>query len=481
MTTITRRIGLSLGADICWPICYEELVKRLDLDLPMAGDRMRFEVDRLTIEPFDLRQPCRYDVVIDRLTHWYFMSREWIKKAVIMDDLYVFNNPWAVQSMTKQTTYCAMIRLGMPIPETWMIPPKGYEPADDLEMTLSRYAKLFDLAAVGKTIGYPLFMKPYDGGAWVGVNRIDDEASLQRAYDASGTRIMQLQQAVDPFDIFVRGIGLGPQVRFIRYEPSLPHHARYTPDRGILAPHEASLLRDTTLTINSFFGWDFNSCESLRKQGVFYPIDFANPCPDSQVTSLHYHFPWVVKANVRWSLFCAAVKKKMSRTLDWEPFFEVAAGGGTYREKLAAYAAIANARFETDRFEEFCHAHLRHLDEIAHEFFGTQAARDAVFQKVKRLFPEHEVESFTDHFWTAIQAWRDTEGSRPEPVLGEGVSAPSASRSAGAPKPAQAALPTKAAEAAVSTKPGSSPVLGSIPESDASPAKRRPQRKAGKR
>ena len=70
-----------------------------------------------------------------------------------------------------------------------------------------------------------------------------------------------------------------------------------------------------TMTINSFFGWDFNSCEALRKEGVFYPIDFANPCPDSQVTSLHYHFPWVVKAKIRWSLFVAA----SMRTLDLIP------------------------------------------------------------------------------------------------------------------------------------------------------------------
>ena len=63
MATVTRRIGLSLGADICWPICFEEIVRRLDLKLPLRGDTVRFEVERVTIEPFDLRQPCRYDLV----------------------------------------------------------------------------------------------------------------------------------------------------------------------------------------------------------------------------------------------------------------------------------------------------------------------------------------------------------------------------------------------------------------------------------
>ena len=93
MGDVTRKIGLSLGADICWPICYEELVSRLDLQIQHQGDDVRFEVDRVTIEPFDLRQPCSYDVVIDRLTHWLPISREWIKKSVIMDGLYVFKIP----------------------------------------------------------------------------------------------------------------------------------------------------------------------------------------------------------------------------------------------------------------------------------------------------------------------------------------------------------------------------------------------------
>ena len=48
MAVVTRRIGLSLGADICWPICYEEILKRLDLALPLGKDVVRFEVDRVT-------------------------------------------------------------------------------------------------------------------------------------------------------------------------------------------------------------------------------------------------------------------------------------------------------------------------------------------------------------------------------------------------------------------------------------------------
>ena len=40
-------------------------------------------------------------------------------------------------------------------------------------------AKLFDLEALGEKIGYPMFMKPYDGGAWVGVSRIDEGEALR--------------------------------------------------------------------------------------------------------------------------------------------------------------------------------------------------------------------------------------------------------------------------------------------------------------
>ncbi len=412
LAKVQRLIGLSLGADLCWPICFEELVRRLDLRIPHQGDTVEVGVERVTIEPYDLQQECRYDVVVDRLTHWYNTSREWIKKAVILDDLYVFNNPWSVQSMEKQTSYCAMMRLGLPVPRTWMIPPKEYEEHDDLEPTLERYAKLFDLAEVGGQLNYPLFMKPYDGGGWRGVNKIDDTKQLREGYEKSGKFVMHLQEAVPDWDLFVRCVGVGPQVNVIRYGPDSPLHDRYKVDFDFVNSEEHRLLRQMTLTINSFFGWDFNSCEALRSDGTFYPIDFANACPDSQVTSLHYHFPWLVKAKVKWAIFCAVTGRKMRQTVDWEPYYEIAGRGLPYEEALAEYGRLAEERLETERFEEFCAEHLSHVDEVTWEFFGTDTAKDAVHAKVTALFPEHEVEKFTEHFWGLIQFWRKTESDR---------------------------------------------------------------------
>ena len=227
MANRTAQIGLSLGADICWPICYESLLEGLNLDLEIGADRVSFQSERVTIEPFDLRQPVKYDVVIDRLTHWYSTSREWIKKGILLNDVYVYNNPWSLQSNEKHTSYCAMMKLGLAVPDTWMLPPKSYDLSDDLEATLQKYARMFSLDDIGEKVGYPFFIKPYHGGGWKGVTKIDDAGALHKAYDESGTEVMNLQSAVLPYERFVRCVGLGPQLRKVNYDPTAALHDRY--------------------------------------------------------------------------------------------------------------------------------------------------------------------------------------------------------------------------------------------------------------
>ncbi|MFY0537000.1 hypothetical protein [Nannocystis pusilla] len=260
----------------------------------------------------------------------------------------------------------------------------------------------------------------------VGVTKINNTQQLLKAYEQSGRRVMHLQRAVDPFDLFVRAIGIGPQVHIVRYDPDAPLHDRYKVDFFFVDGEEWSVLQDTCLTINAFFGWEFNSCESLRKEGTFYPIDFANACPDFQVTSLHFHFPELVKNMIRWSLFCAATGRKKALNLDWAPFFEIAKKDLPYRERLAGYAKIARERMEHDRFQEFVAKHLSHLDEVTWEFFGTDMAKGFVRQKVAALFPPHEVEVFTDHFFGLIQFWRKCEADRMNSVKEQAAAAAAA-------------------------------------------------------
>ena len=403
MPAVTRNIGLSLGADICWPLAFEQILADSKLALQLGGDTVEFACERVALRPFQLDQGCKYDVVVDRLTHWFALQREWIKKGILMDDLYVYNNPWSVQSYEKHSSYCAMTALGMPIPKTVMLPQKEYEDADDLDYTLKNYAHLFELEPIGEHLSYPSFLKPYDGGGWRGVSQVKDLESLKQAYDESGSDLMHLQQAVAGFDVFVRAVGIGPQVRVMKYDPSQPLHERYRVDRAFVDDDARQLIEDTCLTINTFFGWDFNSCEMLRRDGVFYPIDFANPCPDNQVNSIHYHWPWYVISNLKWAVFNAATRRPMRKTLDFEPYYEIAKRDLPFRDKLAGYAAVARERLAAAEFAEFSDRHLGPLEEAAYAWFRSERCQDAIRRKVAHLFPEDEVEEFTARFLALVR------------------------------------------------------------------------------
>ena len=126
-----------------------------------------------------------------------------------MDDVYLLNNPFTFQSMEKHSAYCALIRLGMKVPDTVLVPYKN--PVDNVRWayTSEKYNRSFDLDKVAEDLGFPLYMKPFDGGAWRGVSRIEDRGDLHRAYDESGEMLMHLQATVD-YDHFARALSIGP-------------------------------------------------------------------------------------------------------------------------------------------------------------------------------------------------------------------------------------------------------------------------------
>ena len=404
-------IGLLLGTEEDWPTAFEHLVGRLP-PIAYGGETHAFRTDRIVNEPFDLRYSPRYSLVIDRLSWWYHLPREWLKKISLMDDVYLLNNPFTFQAMEKHAAYCAMMRLGLKVPATWLIPhklpPRSVRfgsATDRFEAMASRYNAPFDLDAIGETVGYPLYMKPFDGGQWVGVTRISGPEELRRGYDASGERLMHLQAAVD-FDVFVRSLSIGAETMVMHYDPDRPLHDRYQVSHGFLTGQLGAEIVTISRLVNAFFRWELNSCETLVRGDEVHPIDYANASPDVALTSLHYYFPWAIRTLVKWCVFCTVTGRRMRINQNTRAYFEVGDRDDvSYEDKLAEYRRLADEYFQAPEYEEFCAEHLAGMDELVLEYVESPEFDTLLVDTVRSTFPPHEHEHFAAHYRGLLSAW----------------------------------------------------------------------------
>jgi hypothetical protein len=403
---VEHTIGLLLGTEDDWPRAYEALLRRLGVISGPDGKSHRVNSVRVTIEPFNLRDQPKHELVIDRLAYWYYHPREWLKKIALMDDVYLLNSPFTFQSMEKHAAYCAMMRLGLKVPETVLVPYKNPLDNSRYAYTAARYNQSFDLDATAAQVGYPMFMKPYDGGAWVGVSKIRDSDELHAAYDASGERLMHLQAAVEDYDVFARSLTIGPETMVMKFRPEQPMHARYEVNHNFLSADTGQEVITISRLVNAFFRWEFNSCESLVRGTDVHPIDYANACPDVAVTSLHYYFPWAMAALLRWTVFCVVTGRKPRLDTDTTTYFRISDDPSlSYGEKLSEYRRLADDYFEVERYEEFCSRYLSHVDEMVYDWVSSDEFQSLLRETVRAMYPVHEHEKFLGHFGGLMDAW----------------------------------------------------------------------------
>jgi hypothetical protein len=408
---VQHLVGLLLGTEDDWPRAYKALLALVSPVRYRDGSTHHFATQRLTIEPFSLRARPRVELVIDRLAYWYYHPREWLKKVALMDDVYLLNSPFTFQSMEKHAAYCAMMRLGMKVPETVLVPYKN--PVDNAKYayTAERYNRPFDLDEIAAMIGYPLYMKPYDGGAWRGVSRVRDAAELHRAYDSSGQMLMHLQASVEGFDVFARALSIGAETMVMRFDPDAPMHDRYQVQHDFLDARIGDEVVTISRTVNAFFRWEFNSCEVLIKDGQVHPIDYANACPDVAVTSLHYYFPWAISALVKWTVFCLVTGRRPSIDLDSHTYFGIADRDElSYADKIAAYRGLADRYFDVDGYRAFCDTYLSTVDERVLDWVKGPEFDQLLIDTVEATYPAHEREHFLAHFRGLINMWVDERG-----------------------------------------------------------------------
>jgi hypothetical protein len=273
-----------------------------------------------------------------------------------------------------------------------------------------RYNPEFDLGQIGDWVGYPLYMKPFDGGMWVGVTRIAGQEELQAAYDASGERMMHVQASVEDFDVFTRSLSIGPQTSVMRYEPGAHGHYRYQVESGFLPTKLEDEVGVISRIVNAFFRWEFNSCETIVKDGRAHPIDYANASPDIALVSLHYFFPWAIRSLVAWCAFCSVSGRSMRLNQRTREYFEVGDRDDlSYEEKLGLYAGLADAYFQTAEFEEFRAVVLPHLDELTVDYVESAAFDDLVVTAIRLEVEPERQEEMIERCRTLTRRWAADE------------------------------------------------------------------------
>ena len=166
--------------------------------------------------------------------------------------------------------------------------------------------------------------------------------------------------------------------------------------------------------VNAFFRWEFNSCETLVSGGEVYPIDYANACPDVSLTSLHYYFPWAMKALVKWCVFALVTGRQAKLDLETGPVFrdrgrarDVVCG-----EARGAYRELADAYFDSERYQDFCANKLAQLDEIVLDWVAGPDFDQLLIRTVQLVYPADEHDKFIAHLRGLLGLWVRDETAR---------------------------------------------------------------------
>jgi glutathione synthase/RimK-type ligase-like ATP-grasp enzyme len=286
-----KRVGVLVGREKTFP---EAIINGIN-------ERGKGEVvaEYIKLGGIQYDAPPKYDLVIDRISHEVPFYRATLKRMALEGTL-IINNPFWWSSDDKFFNYSLGKKLGVAIPKTVLLPQKDYiegivsESLRNLEFPL-------DWDAIVDYVGLPAFLKPFDGGGWKNVSKINSLEELWAEYDKTGTLCMTLQESID-FDQFVRCYCVGQEeVMIMAYDPRKPYLSgeQYVHNPNYLAPALADRVRNDVRTLCTALGYDINTVEFAIKDGVPYAIDFMNPAPDAELASVgEYYHEWITQAVV---------------------------------------------------------------------------------------------------------------------------------------------------------------------------------------
>ena len=284
-----KRVGILVGREKTFP---ETLIKNIN-----ERGKGSVAAEYITLGGVRYDAPPPYDLVIDRISHEVPFYRATLKRMALEGSI-IINNPFWWAADDKFFNYSLARKLGVAVPKTVLLPQKDYIPGIVSE-SLRNLEFPLDWQAIVAYTGLPAIMKPFDGGGWKNVSRVNTLEELISEYDQTGTLCMTLQEFVD-FDQFVRCYCIGQQeVMIMPYDPRKPYLSgeQYINDPNYLAPELSERVVNDVRTLCTALGYDLNTVEFAIKDGVPYAIDFMNPAPDAELQSVgEFYHRWVTEA-----------------------------------------------------------------------------------------------------------------------------------------------------------------------------------------
>ena len=304
------QIGVLFGMEESFPPALVDRINSLGVTGIMA--------ESVTIGAVRLDEPAKYKVIVDRISHDIPFYRAYLKTAVL-GGASVINNPFWWSADDKFFNYALAARLGVAVPPTVILPHKVHPP-NTTERSMRNLEYPLDWERVFDYVGFPAFLKPFNGGGWKDVYQVRSPEELFAAYDQTGSLCMTLQRAVD-FQEYFRCYVVGQEkVRIMPYDPRAPHHERYIRHPSPYDPGLLSRVERDAITLCRALGYDLNTVEFAVEGGVPYAIDFMNPAPDAEQRSVgEQNFTWIVEAVADLAVR-AALAPPRPLTYRWDEF-----------------------------------------------------------------------------------------------------------------------------------------------------------------
>jgi len=312
-----KKIGILHGRERSFP---EAFVERINAK----------NIEGITAEPVRIDKAGQgyasgYDVIVDRISQDVPFYRTWLKNAALTGTA-VLNNPFWWSADDKFFNNCLAVQIGVPVPKTCILPSHQH-PDETNTDSFSNLSDPLDWESMISYVGFPAYMKPYAGGGWKNVYKINSLDELFAKHAETGQLVMLLQEGIE-FDSYFRCYCLGGKyVRIMHYEPRNPHHLRYSAHHKV-SDQLLKTINDYTLKLCHTLGYDFNTVEFAVRDGIPYAIDFCNPAPDADKHSVgEENFEWVVEHAALMAIERAQKQKEGADNLTWGSYIKNASVG----------------------------------------------------------------------------------------------------------------------------------------------------------